>query len=612
MPSACDLKIFQLTHQSNNPETSGDPETASTSSKPLGAASLNNSAIESSDESKPASQPIISADLKDSAENVVFYACPLLIEQKFPRIPGSDLLGYGLEPCNGNGLCRTGDCTKKPILTWTYRKGRKFEKYLVPDQLTVLARRSTDATTSVWMTPQEEAASRAARASVAVGSFCEDGILGKSKAHVAERTVSVLLYSLSFDLSQIPISILNPLFFEELTLLPAKLSQGPHAYMSFIRRWGRYVVVKSSFGGQLSMRISYTGSGHGSASAQELGVTVERAFDVLCSSANFTAKAAPFSPKMKSVLARSEVSMRVVGGPPDFAIQTKDVVPFAPTAPLACKMVRPWIRGIKSYPRPINDVPTLLPLYKLLSYISNMSNTIWEAKRESLRKAHELFSVNPQNAINYDTRKCSNVPTSAWNEYDRLTYEQCLVFSAKFPTASSVQFASLPGDDTKIFRITMGARNVSLQQGLLPVGVWNFSKGSGIGVSSLNGDYWLCLTQENAEPGTCVARFGYNSDTVFSVAVSMQMAPRYFGFQCPQETSITNIAIHPFENWMAVLSAAGDCKVPGCVDFDKKACICKVCEEGLVVSGRGRYCEVDPICNLFSTFLTCQIQLRQR
>jgi hypothetical protein len=246
------------------------------------------------------------------------------------------------------------------VFEWSFNRQRAAHTpggtFRVPDQIRVLNVYRTKATTKVYMSESERQEAMAMDASVSFSGYSVSAkataSYGKSSANakqesIAERAIGVDLYTLQAEPTEDPTTSFNPVFMGELEGLPLAFSKAPHSYLRFLRTWGRYVVVGGTFGGSLTMDMRYESSQ--SASASDLAVGVEAAYDGMCSAAaSFSFE---MNSKAKGLMGNSKISIYTSGGDPAVAATISDLLPGTDkTASFRSDMLI-WLRSVPLYPR---------------------------------------------------------------------------------------------------------------------------------------------------------------------------------------------------------------------------------------------------------------------
>lgn len=126
-----------------------------------------------------------------------------------------------------------------------------FNLHQVPDQITVLNKYQTTASTDVYQNEEEKNLAIAAHANMAYGEFSmavKGGFSQKedTQQHTADRKIDVKLYTLyvenvdtkgaeAIDRN----SGLEPEFVMDASQLPTRFGDDAHACLGFLRKWGR-------------------------------------------------------------------------------------------------------------------------------------------------------------------------------------------------------------------------------------------------------------------------------------------------------------------------------------------------------------------------------------
>jgi hypothetical protein len=527
-------------------------------------------------------------------------------------LPGSELIGAGYEPSAKGGLCEFDECRTRQIFNWTYEQERMVDTpagiFRIPDQLKMLNIYRTDAKTRIYQNEQQREQSLAIQATV---SFSGYGVSAKASAgygsssasatseSIAERSIELDLYTLQADITSL--NDVNPMFRQELELLPERFSQGPHSYLNFVRHWGRYVVRGGQFGGSLTMTMKMSSSSQ--SSTQDIAVGVEAAYDGICSAAGSFSM--DMSSKAKSLMAESKISIKTSGGDPQVASTITDMLPGSDKTASFRKDVLSWIKSVPVFPRLNAKVPQLTPLYSILPTDEDPSQSIqWTLKRTALQYAHNVFATDPQGAKHFDSRLCKAPPAgkdTQWNDFDRISTDQCLAFAAQISSNLSVFIAAAPSLDSLRYRLDITSHKVvlylgstELESSILPLGV-------APGMPGLVGDFWICLTSQPSSSMDLTFKYGRGEHLILERKIQMVLAPRYFAFSCGTLGSIISVGIHPANLWSKYVLDKKICYIQDCVKYEKiDECTCKKCGVRRILNERQTECKIDPVCALSS------------
>lgn len=220
--------------------------------------------------------------------------------------------------------------------------------FKVPDQISVLNKYETIASTHVYKTQQDEDSEISSHASLSFSSFwtgsfrhvsplrrvpmrklhsmslmlvrlcnslmhwwCWCSVAARSSSgeqssketHKADRKIDATLYTLHSSPEDLE---LDPELLSDAAALPTRFSMAPHLYLALLRKWGRYVPAAASFGGTVVIEMSFetasadTSWSHG----------VEAQFDSIVSGR----MGSETNGRQASLAANSEISLLANGG----------------------------------------------------------------------------------------------------------------------------------------------------------------------------------------------------------------------------------------------------------------------------------------------------------
>jgi hypothetical protein len=112
---------------------------------------------------------------------------------------------------------------------------------------------------------------------------------------------------------------LNPELLKQLGELPLRYSSNPHAYLQFLRKWGRYAPKSASYGGTVIIQMTFETAADNS----DWAFGVEAAFDSITSGAVGVSGEGGAS----SLRANSQISLIANGGDPQVAAAISDFTP---------------------------------------------------------------------------------------------------------------------------------------------------------------------------------------------------------------------------------------------------------------------------------------------
>ena len=161
--------------------------------------------------------------------------------------------------------CSFDDCRTRRIHKFTYNDGCRTVitsggTFKIPDQITVLNKWETTATTHVYQNQEEEDQAISAHANMAYAGFTaavggNHNQKGSKEEHTATRKIDVKLYTLFVDTINTYSSAsegyaanssgtarnqgLEPEFYDDASELPTRFGDDSNAFIRFIRKWGR-------------------------------------------------------------------------------------------------------------------------------------------------------------------------------------------------------------------------------------------------------------------------------------------------------------------------------------------------------------------------------------
>jgi hypothetical protein len=467
----------------------------------------------------------------------------------------------------------------------------------------------------VFQNEEQKEESLAISASVAFSGFSvsakASASFGSSSASatsesIAERSISVDLYSLQAD--ALSVDDLSPEFLAHIKSLPDRFSLAPHSYLSFLRHWGRYVVKGGVFGGSLTMDMRFKTSS--SATAQDISVGVEAAYDGICSAAGSLAM--DMSSKTKSLMGDSKISIHTSGGDPQVAATITDLLPGTDKSASFRGDIQAWLRSIARYPRLNSEVPTLIPVYDILPTDEKEGEVKWSLKKTALRYAHNVFASDPQGAKHFDSRVCTETKTGEpvkWNDFDRITTDQCIAFSAQVVSNISLYLSGAPGISSLTFNLNIGSTGVALIMGGDVVAYSVIPLGVAPGMPGLVGDFWVCLSKNSdSDKDETYLRYGRGDQQVLQYKLKIPIPPKYFAFGCNKPAWLVSVGVHPYESWSKFIQMKKVCYIQDCKEYASLTkCTCKTCGPRRVLSDRSTSCEIDPKCCSPSFTLTLKI-----
>jgi hypothetical protein len=154
-----------------------------------------------------------------------------------------------------------------------------------------------------------------------------------SEKHEAERKIDVKLYTLYADHST---ARLNPTFMAEAKRLPLRFASDPHAYLSFLRKWGRYVPRSASYGGTVIIDMKFESA----ADNLDWSFGVEAEFDGICSGGGGVSGEGGTN----TLKASSKISLIANGGDPQVAAAISDFTPSTHESTSFRGDLQTWLR----------------------------------------------------------------------------------------------------------------------------------------------------------------------------------------------------------------------------------------------------------------------------
>jgi len=181
------------------------------------------------------------------------------------------------------------------------------------------------------------------------------GRRSSKEQHVADRKIDIKLYTLYSSLEGVK---LNPTFLSEAHALPLKFSDDAHQYLSFLRKWGRYVPVAASYGGTVIIQMKFETSSND----KDFSAGVEGAFDLFLTKGS---AGVSVDSRVASLQANSKISLLANGGDPQIAAAITDFTPQTHKTTSFRGDLQQWILSVPKFPRLVERIPRL----KLISSI---------------------------------------------------------------------------------------------------------------------------------------------------------------------------------------------------------------------------------------------------
>jgi len=129
------------------------------------------------------------------------------------------------------------------------------------------------------------------------------GEQSSKETHIADRKIDTKLYTLYSDPSGV---VLDAEFLFDAAALPPRFSTNAVEYMTFLRKWGRYLPSQASFGGTVVITMKFETS----AEDKDWSFGVEAQFDSVTSGAI----GVEGNGRQASLASNSEISLLANGG----------------------------------------------------------------------------------------------------------------------------------------------------------------------------------------------------------------------------------------------------------------------------------------------------------
>jgi hypothetical protein len=401
---------------------------------------------------------------------------------------------------------------------------------------------------------------------------------------------------------------------EEYNRLPISFSEGPHNYLEFLRRWGRFVVRGANYGGSIKLIMTYTQSAKSAASesASSWSAAVSAKFDSI--TAGGSAKVSGGMSEAKSATEKkmedsSKVSLECSGGDPAIAAVVSDFQPGPDSAATFRNDLQMWLPSVAKFPALVTDLPRLEFLHSILP----MSTNEERFRRHAISHAESVISTDPWLAMHPTDLQCSGQgwrslsepeggPDFEYDDFNRMRPGYCLSLRAKTAGALYLSLSGVPTQKDGKVLLTIGTEQTTLD-------VWQRDKAKSsptriegewhnllrtvepatlaVGSRQLVGDYWICLdnSHEGGDPVTEVT-FGIGRSQVVKKLLDPRIHPSYFAIGCQNNAAINGITITPFASFQEYiaekLEVASVCpRIVGCADTDvplvEDGCFCSAC-----------------------------------
>jgi hypothetical protein len=540
------------------------------------------------------------------------------------------------------------------VLKFTYEKCKTTHTpggtFKVPDQVTVVHVYETSATTHSYDTEadydraksQESTldtsvsgsyggamVSMEASASFSMASSSSSNAQGQSVTSVGVRSIDLNLYALHMETAA---PGLEQAFLDDLTELPKTFTDGPHKYLAFLRRYGRFVVKGANYGGSIKLIMKYTQTAESYASTSDSawGAAVSMKMDTITVGVEASMEASgskAAADQERQMEADSRISLECSGGDPVIAAAVSDFRPGPDSATQFRNDLQMWLPSVAKFPALVTDVPRLEYLHEVVPDATALDRM----RRSALEYGESVISVNPWLAMHPTEKKCKGQgwksldpqdaeaddaaapagPDFRYDDFDRIRQGFCLSFRAKTSGALYVSLSGVPTQKDGRVVLTFGTMQTS-------VSVWqrdetrsspSHLEGNWVnilrtaepvalatGSKNLIGEYWVCVRnsdeaaaqagQETERPESSELSFGIGRRQVFRKVLVPRIHPSFFSLGCQNDARISGIMVTPFKDFesfvdrdLSVTIQSVCPRIPGCRDerpsLEEEGCFCR-------------------------------------